>query len=66
MKIAGIIVGAIGAILFVWHYVNVAMGRDVDTRYISHQTLSLVGGIIIFLGIGIYVIGRRRSRTPRG
>lgn len=64
MRIAGIIVGIVGAILFTWHSVKVVMGTDMDIGYMSHKTLSLVGGIMIFAGTWVYVIGRRQSRRP--
>lgn len=64
MKIVGIIIGLVGAGLFIWHSVKVAMGMDIDTGSISHKTLSLVGGIMIFAGTWVYIIGRRRSRRP--
>ena len=62
MKVAGIIIGIVGAVLFVWHAVKVAMGADLDTVYMSHTVLSLIGGIMVVGGTSLYVIGRRRSR----
>ncbi len=60
MKIAGIVVGILGAILFIWHSVTVLMGTDLDTGYMRHGFLSLIGGVVMFAGIWIYVIGRRK------
>jgi uncharacterized membrane protein YeaQ/YmgE (transglycosylase-associated protein family) len=62
MKIAGIIIGIIGAVLFVWHAVKVVMGTDIDTAYMSHTVLSLIGGVMVLAGTWLYVIGRRRPR----
>ena len=62
MKIAGIIIGIFGAILFIWHAVKVVMGTDIDSGYMNHKILSLVGGIMMFAGIWVYLIGRRRPR----
>lgn len=64
MKVAGVIIGVVGAILFIWHSVKVVMGTDIDTGYMSHKTLSLVGGMLILTGTWVYVIGRRRHRRP--
>lgn len=62
MKIAGIIVGIIGAILFVWHLVKVMLDMETSTGIFTHHILSLVGGVIMIVGIGIYILGRRRNR----
>ena len=62
MKIAGIIVGFIGAGLFIWHSITVLMGTDLDTGYMRHGFLSLIGGIVMFAGTWLYVAGRRRTR----
>ncbi len=64
MKMIGIIVGVAGAILVVWHSVNVVMGRDQDgSGFGNHRIMSLVGGILVFVGIWIYTVGRKRSRA---
>ena len=62
MRVAGIIVGILGAVLFIWHSVKVMMGTDITTGYTSHESLSLVGGILMFAGTWLYVTGRRKSR----
>lgn len=62
MRIAGIIIGIFGAILFVWHAVKVVMGTDVNSGYMDHKVLSLVGGLMMFAGIWLYIVGRRRPR----
>lgn len=63
MKVAGIIIGIIGAVLFVWHAVKVVMGTDIDTVFMNHTILSLIGGIMIFAGTWLYVAGRRKPRN---
>lgn len=62
MKMVGILIGIAGALLFTWHAVKVVMGTDIDTGYMSHTTLSLLGGILVLVGTGIYTIGRRSAR----
>lgn len=62
MKTVGILVGVFGAALFIWHSIKVVVGTDIDSGYMSHKTLSLVGGILILVGTGIYALGRRRTR----
>lgn len=62
MKIAGIIVGTIGAIMFVWHLLKVLMGMEEQTGMFTHHYLSLVGGILTFAGIWIWIAGRRRQK----
>ena len=62
MKILGIIIGIIGAVLFVWHLVKVMMDMESNTGIFTHHILSLTGGILIIVGTGIYILGRRRNR----
>jgi LPXTG-motif cell wall-anchored protein len=62
MKILGIIVGITGAVLFVWHLVKVMLDTEIGTGIFTHHILSLVGGVIMIVGIGIYILGRRRNR----
>lgn len=62
MKILGIIVGIIGAILFVWHLIKVMLDKETNTGIFTHHIMSLVGGILIIVGTGIYILGRRRKR----
>ncbi|MGI8494605.1 MAG: hypothetical protein ACR2L1_04735 [Pyrinomonadaceae bacterium] len=58
IKIIGILVGVFGAGLFVWHLVKVLIGEDVGSGFMDHRLLSLVGGILILVGTGIYIVGR--------
>lgn len=64
MKIGGIIVGIIGALLFVWHLAKVMTGADAGTGITTHHVMSLVGGVLMFAGIWLYIAGRKRRRTP--
>ena len=61
MRVAGIIVGIIGAGLFTWHSIKVVMGTDISNNYLNHQILSLVGGVLVIIGIGLYIQGRRST-----
>lgn len=62
MKLVGIITAIVGALLFLWHLVKVATGTDVERGITTHHVLSLVGGILVIVGTGIYISGRRRKR----
>lgn len=62
MKLAGIIVGVVGAIMFVWHLVKVVTGTEEQTGTFTHHILSLVGGILAFAGIWIWIKGHRRRK----
>lgn len=62
MKNLGIIVGVIGAVLFIWHMIKVMNGTDVGFGIWNHQTLSLIGGILVLIGTASYILGRRRRR----
>lgn len=66
MKLGGIIVGIIGAALFVWHLANVLFGMDRGTSDYTHHLLSLVGGVLLFAGIWLYVTGRKRPHRTSG
>lgn len=63
MKVAGIIIGVLGAGLFVWHSIRVLMGTDVDLGFTRHGFLSLIGGVMMFAGIWLYIEGRRKPRA---
>jgi len=63
MKIVGIIIGVVGALLFIWHTVKVVQNTDYDSPNMSHQVLSLVGGILIIVGTGLYIRGRKKRRS---
>lgn len=60
LKTIGILVGIFGAGLFVWHLVKVATDIETSQGFGSHHLLSLIGGILIIVGIGIYILGRKR------
>lgn len=62
MKLSGIIVGAIGAIMFVWHLFKVLSGTEEQMGMFSHHILSLVGGIVMFAGIWLWVAGHRKQK----
>lgn len=59
MKTFGIIVGVLGAALFVWHLVKVFLDAEQESGVFTHHWLSLIGGILMLAGIGIYIVGRR-------
>lgn len=61
IKISGIVIGIVGAGLFIWHLVKVFIGADEGSPPFTHHILSLIGGVLMFAGIWIYVIGRRRK-----
>ncbi|MGI8469965.1 MAG: hypothetical protein ACR2N3_16115 [Pyrinomonadaceae bacterium] len=63
IKMIGILVGVFGLGLFVWHMVKVITNQDYDSQgFITHQWLSLIGGLLILLGTAIYIIGRERKK----
>lgn len=62
MKIGGIVIGLAGAALFVWHLSRVLAGADQGQGPYTHHVPSLVGGVLMFLGVWLYVVGRRRAR----
>lgn len=63
MKIAGIIVGVVGAVIFVWHLVKVLLGVEDQTGFFTHHWLSLVGGILAFVGIWLWIKGHPREKS---
>ena len=60
MKLTGAIIAVLGAALFGWHLAKVLLGTDYGT---THQWTSLIGGVVMFIGIWIYIIGRKRARS---
>ena len=62
MKLAGIIIGVVGAILFVWHLIKVFLGTEEQTGYFTHHVLSLVGGVLAFAGIWLWIKGHRTRK----
>lgn len=66
MKTGGMIVALIGAVLFFWHGVKVVMGTDDGPPPFTHHWMSLLGGVLLFIGIWIYAVGRRRARRASG
>ncbi|MFZ1700976.1 MAG: hypothetical protein WBO10_04425 [Pyrinomonadaceae bacterium] len=62
MKLTGIIVGVVGAIMFVWHLFKVFTGMEEQTSFFTHHILSLVGGILAFVGIWLWIKGHRRQK----
>lgn len=51
--------------MFVWHLVKVLFGMEEQTGILTHHWLSLIGGILMFVGIGIYIAGRRQSSAKK-
>ena len=66
MKPIGAIIAVLGAALFGWHLSKVVLGTDYGKPPFTHHWTSLLGGIVAFIGIWIYTIGRRRSRRAAG
>lgn len=64
MKTGGIIIGIIGATLFVWHLIKVGFNPDY-VGYASHQVMALNAVILIVFGTVIYFIGGRRLKHKR-
>lgn len=60
MKVGGIIIALVGAALFVWHLAKVFEGTDTGAGVTTHHVVSLVGGVLMFAGIWLYVAGRKR------
>lgn len=66
MKPIGAIIAVVGAAFFVWHLTKVVLGTDYGKPPLTHHWTSLIGGIVMFIGIWIYTIGRRRARRAAG
>ena len=64
MKTGGLIIGIIGATLFVWHLIKVGVNPDYE-GYASHQVMALNAVILIIFGTVIYFMGRRRLKHKR-
>ena len=64
MKLTGAIIAVLGAALFGWHLAKVLLGTDYGAPPLTHHWTSLIGGVVMFIGIWIYIIGRRRARRP--
>lgn len=62
MKLAGIIVVLVGTALFVWHLIKVLSGTDTGPPPFTHHVMSLIGGVLMFVGIWLYAAGKRRAR----
>ena len=65
MKLLGVLVGILGAILLIWHLVKAATNTETMSGITTHHLLSLAGGILIIVGTSIYILGRRRGRRSR-
>ena len=63
MKLGGAIIAVAGVLLFGWHLAKVLVGTDYGPM---HIWLSLVGGVLVFVGVWIYSIGRQRARRAAG
>ena len=64
MKTGGIIIGIIGATLFIWHLVKVVSNPDYE-GYASHQVMALNAVILMIFGTVIYFMGRWRLKHKR-
>lgn len=62
MKLSGVIVALIGGVLFAWHLIKIWTGNDAGSPPFTHHIMSLIGGILMFAGIFLYVTGKRRGR----
>ena len=61
MKTGGIVVGIIGVTLLIWHLVKVMSNPNYE-GYASHQVMSVDAVILIIVGIGLYIFGKRNQR----
>lgn len=62
MKAGGIVVGVVGATLFAWHLAKILAGTDAGTGFTTHHIMSLVGGLMMFVGTWLYVGARKRRK----
>jgi hypothetical protein len=62
MKLGGIIVALVGGGLFLWHLTKLLMRTDWGEGPYTHHLMSLVGGVLMIVGIWLYSVGRRRAR----
>lgn len=63
MKLVGFLIALAGGVLLGWHLSRVFLGTDVPQGYFTHHVMSLVGGVLMFVGIWLYSIGRNRRRS---
>ena len=64
MKTGGIIIGIIGATLFIWHLAKVASNPDYE-GYASHQVMASNAVILLVFGTALYFMGKRRTKHKR-
>lgn len=64
MKTGGLIIGIIGATLFVWHLIKVGVNPDYE-GYASHQVMALNAVILIIFGSALYFMGKRSLKNKR-
>lgn len=60
MKFVGIIMGILGAPMFILHLVEVYLKGGESPGMLTHHWLSLLSGGAMITGIVFYVIGRRQ------
>lgn len=65
MKFVGIIMGIVGAPLFVLHMVEVYLKGGEPPGMLTHHWLSLISGMAMLMGICLYVIGRLQQHRYR-
>ena len=64
MKTGGIMIGIIGATLFIWHLVKVVSNPDYE-GYASHQVMAVNAVVLIIFGTVLYFMGKRRTKHKR-
>lgn len=64
MRTGGIVIGIIGAVLFVWHVLRVTSQPDYE-GYASHQVMSVNAAVLLIFGAVIYFMGTRRMKRMR-